>query len=137
MWKTGSEKLTDKGNLANKIPMGIPNLRQVLFKTHFTVILKELRNWKQIEMQIWNQSNILENNALVHPNGAMRNNITSWLIPECDVFLTNHEVEAREPLDLPVMWREQSESMSHVFSRLPSCINSKTRGERMVQYWGK
>jgi hypothetical protein len=48
-------------------------------------------------MQIRNQSNILENKALVHPNSATRNNLTSLLIPEWDVFLTNHGVEAGEP----------------------------------------
>jgi len=29
-------------------------------------------------------------------------------------------------LELPVMWREQPESMSHVFSKPPSYINRKT-----------
>jgi hypothetical protein len=48
-------------------------------------------------MQIRNQSNILENKTLVHSNGAMRNYLTSRLIHECDVFLTNHRVETGEP----------------------------------------
>jgi hypothetical protein len=97
MWKNNTENSTKRGNLANKIPTGIQNLRQALFKAHFLVIVKELQNWKQIEMQIRDQSNILENKAIVHSNGATRNNLTSWLIPECDVFLTNHGVEAGEP----------------------------------------
>ena len=47
-------------------------------------------------MQIRNQSNILEDKTLIHLNGAKRDNLTSRLIPECDVFLTNYGVEARE-----------------------------------------
>jgi hypothetical protein len=61
--------------------LSIQNSRKALFKAHFIVILKELQNRKQIEMQIRNQSNILEENALVHSNGAMRDNLTSRLIP--------------------------------------------------------
>jgi hypothetical protein len=48
-------------------------------------------------MKFRNQSNILEHKALVHPNGSMRDNLTSRLIVECDVLLTNHGVEAGEP----------------------------------------
>jgi 3-dehydroquinate dehydratase len=48
-------------------------------------------------MQVRNQSNILEYKTLIHSNGAMTDNLTSRLIPECDVFLTNHGVRAREP----------------------------------------
>jgi hypothetical protein len=46
------------------------------------IVLKKLRNRKHIEMQIGNQGNILEHKALVHPNGATRDNLTSRLIPE-------------------------------------------------------
>jgi len=38
--------------------------------------------------------------------------------------------------ELPVMWREQPESMSHMFSRPSSCINRRTRDEQMAQHWG-
>jgi hypothetical protein len=61
------------------------------------VILKELRNRKQIEIQIRNQSNILKNKTLVHLNRATRYYLTSQLIFECDVFLTNHGVKTGEP----------------------------------------
>jgi hypothetical protein len=77
MRKISTENSTKRGNLAKKIPTGIQNPRQALFKMHFIVILKELRNLKHIEMQIRNQSNILENKALVHSNGVTRNNFTS------------------------------------------------------------
>jgi hypothetical protein len=48
-------------------------------------------------MQIGNQSNVLENKALVHPNGATRGKFSSQIVPECDIVRTNHKVEARDP----------------------------------------
>jgi hypothetical protein len=36
---------------------------------------------------------------------------------------------------LPIMWREQPESKSHLFSRPPSYINRNTWGEQMAQHW--
>ena len=68
--KIHTENSTKRGNLTNKIPMGIQNMRQAIFKAHFVVILKELRNRKQIEMQIRNQSDNLENKTLVYLNRA-------------------------------------------------------------------
>jgi hypothetical protein len=95
--KINTKNSTERGNLTNKIPLGIQNLRQSLFKAHFIVILKELRNRNQIEMQIQNQSNILENKTLVHLNEATRDNLTSRLILKCDVFLNIHGVVTGEP----------------------------------------
>jgi hypothetical protein len=34
------------------------------------------------------------------------------------------------------MWREQQESISHMFSRPLSDINKKTQGEQIAQHWG-
>jgi hypothetical protein len=79
MWKINTKNSPKRGNPTNK------------------VIFKELQNRKQIEMQIWNQSNILEDKTLVHSNRATRDNFTPRLIPECDVFLTIYGVKAREP----------------------------------------
>jgi hypothetical protein len=90
--KNQLEKLDQMEKSANKISLGIQNLRKAPLKVNFIVIFKELRNRKQIEMQIRVQSNILEYKALVHPNGATRDNLTSRLIPKCDVFLTSHGV---------------------------------------------
>jgi hypothetical protein len=96
MQKISTKNSTKRGNLTNKIPMSLQKMRKSLFKAHFIVILKELRNRKQIEMQVRNQSNILEDKTLFHSNGATRDNLTSRLIPECDVFLTIHRVEVGE-----------------------------------------
>jgi hypothetical protein len=92
----GSENPTGNSPLPS-LPLSIQNSRKALFKVHFIVILKELQNRKQIELQIRNQSNILEDKTLIHSNGATINNLTSRHIPECDVFLTIHGVEAGEP----------------------------------------
>jgi hypothetical protein len=48
-------------------------------KARFIVILKELWNRKQIEMQVRNQSNILEYKTLIHSNRDMRDNLTLYV----------------------------------------------------------
>jgi hypothetical protein len=50
--KNHHSKLDQKGKSGKQDPVGIQNPRQALFKMHFIVILKELRNMKQIEIQI-------------------------------------------------------------------------------------
>jgi hypothetical protein len=87
-------------------------------------------------MQIRNQSNIFQDKTLVDLNGPTKKPLTFAIIPKCDVLLTLHGVEAREPFELLVLWRELLESMSHVFFRPPSCINRKTWDEQMAQHWG-
>jgi hypothetical protein len=42
--KISSKNMAKRDNLANKISLGIQNLRQVSLKVHFKAILKELRN---------------------------------------------------------------------------------------------
>ena len=89
--------MAERENLTNKISLGIKNTRQAGLKAHFETVLKELRNRKQIEMQIQNQSNILQNKALVDPNGPTRHNLTFAIVPECDVLLALHGFEVGEP----------------------------------------
>jgi hypothetical protein len=81
-------------------------MRKAPLKAHFLTVLKELRNRKKIEMQIPNQINILEHKTLVHPNGAMRDNFTSLLIPKRDVYLTKHGARLKNHLELQIMWRK-------------------------------
>jgi hypothetical protein len=50
--KIGSKDMATRDNLAHKIFQVIKNSRQAGLKAHFKTILKELRNRKQIEMQI-------------------------------------------------------------------------------------
>ena len=38
--------------------------------------------------------------------------------------------------ELPVMWHEQPELMSHVLCWPPSCINRRAWDEQMAQHWG-
>jgi hypothetical protein len=51
-----------------------------------------------------------------------------YSLPIMGSRLENHIV-------LLVVWREQPESMSHVFSRPPYYINKRTWGEQMAQHW--
>jgi hypothetical protein len=46
-------------------------------------------------MQIRNQNNILQDNALVVSNGPTRKHLTFAIVSECDVLLTLHGVEVR------------------------------------------
>jgi hypothetical protein len=48
-------------------------------------------------MQIQDQGNILQDKALVDLNGPTRKHLTFAIVPECDVLLTLHRVEAEEP----------------------------------------
>jgi hypothetical protein len=89
--------MAKRDNLANKITLEIKKLRQASLKAHFEAILKELRNWKQIEMQIWNLSNVLQDKTLVDPNGTTRKHLTFAIVPKCNTLITLHEVEAGEP----------------------------------------
>ena len=48
-------------------------------------------------MQIRNQSNILQDKTLIDPNGLTTKHLTFAIVPESDVLLTLHAVEAKEP----------------------------------------
>jgi hypothetical protein len=95
--KINLKDTTKRNNLANKISLRVKNSRQAGLKAHFKAILKKLRNIKQIKMKIRDQSNILQDKALVNPNGPTRKHLTFAIVPKCDVLLTLHGVEAREP----------------------------------------
>ena len=98
MRKISSKDTTKRDNLANKISLRIKNSRQAGLNVHFKAVLKELQTKEQIEMQIRSQSNILQNKTLVDPNGPTRKHITFAIVPDCDVLLTLHGIEAGEPL---------------------------------------
>jgi hypothetical protein len=95
--KISSKDTAKWNNLANKISLRVKNSRQAGLKAHFKSILKKLRNIKQIEIQIRDQGNILQDKALVDPNGPTRKHLTFAIVLECDVLLTLHGVEAGEP----------------------------------------
>jgi hypothetical protein len=134
MCKISLKNSTKRGNLTYKTPLSIQNLRTTLLKAHFKVILKELPNRKQIKMQIRNQSNILEDKTLVHLNRATSDNLTSRLIPNVIYSLRITGSRLENHLLLLVMWHEQLEYMSHMFSMPMFYINRKTRGEQMTQH---
>jgi hypothetical protein len=70
--KISSKDTAKRDNLTNKIFLRVKNLRQASLKVHLKAVLKELRNQKQIGVQIRNQSNILQNKALIDLNGLTR-----------------------------------------------------------------
>jgi hypothetical protein len=77
-------------------------------------------------MQVWNHSDILEYKPLVHSNKATRDNLTSWLIPECDVLFTNHKVEAGEPSRAFGYVVQIARIHEPCVLQAPSCISNKT-----------
>jgi hypothetical protein len=95
--KISSKDMAKRNNLANKISLRVKNSRQTGLKANFKVILKKLRNRKQIELQIRDQSNILQDKTLIDPNGPTRKHLTFAIVLECDILLTLHGVEAGEP----------------------------------------
>jgi hypothetical protein len=52
MRKISSKDTTKRNNLANKISLRVKNSKQAGLKAHFKAILKELRNRKQVEIQV-------------------------------------------------------------------------------------
>ena len=96
--KISSKDMTKRDNLTNKISLRIKNSRQTGLKIDFKSVPKELQNREQVKMQIRNQRNILEHKTLINLNGSMRDHLTFAIVPESNVLLATHGVEAREPL---------------------------------------
>jgi hypothetical protein len=95
--KINSKDIAKRDNPTNKISLRIKNSRQASLKAHLKSILKELQNQEQIEMQIQNQSNILQDKTLIDPNTPTRKHLIFAIVPECDVLHTLHGVKAGEP----------------------------------------
>jgi hypothetical protein len=70
--KISSKDMAKRDNLANKISLRVKNSRQAGLKAHFKAILKKLQ-------------------------GPTRKHLTFVVVPECDVLLTLHVVEAGQP----------------------------------------
>jgi hypothetical protein len=121
--------MTKRNNLTNQISLRIKNSRQASLKVHFKAILKELQNWKQIKMQIQNQSHTLQDKTSLTQMVPWESTLP--LLLSLNVMYSLHYTRSRleNHFELLVMWREQPESMSHVFSRPPYCINRKTWDE--------
>jgi hypothetical protein len=134
--KISSKDTAKMNNLANKISLRVKNSRQAGLKAYFKAILKKLPNRKQIEMQIRDQGNILQDKALVDPNGPTRNTLPLLLSPNVMYSLHCTGSRLENHFELLIMWHKQPESISHVFSRPLSCINRKTWDEQMAQQWG-
>ena len=128
--------MAKRDNLANKISLRIKNSRQAGLKAHFKAVLKELRNREQIEMQIRNQSNILQNKTLVDPNGPTRKHLTFAIVPEYDVLLTLHEVKAGEPFWISGHVARTSRINEPCVLQASILLKRKAKGEQMAQHWG-
>jgi len=72
-------------------------MRSTSLKNHFIPILEKLRNRKKIETQILNKSNFPRGKMIRNANSANSTNLTLTIIPESDVLLGTHRVEAGEP----------------------------------------
>jgi hypothetical protein len=106
-------------------------MRQALLEAHFKIVHKKLQKREKIKMQVQNQCNILDNKVLISPNGAPRDNLTSTIVPKSDVLISSHRVEIENHLVFLAMWCEQSESISHIFSKPLFCFGRRTWNDQM------
>jgi hypothetical protein len=77
-------------------------------------------------MQIGDQCNILENNALIYLSGAMRDNLTYRTIPKSDVALSNHGVKSGEPSSVFGHMVRKTRIHEPYVLQASSCINRRT-----------
>jgi hypothetical protein len=95
MCKISLKVKTKKGNPTNKISLSIQNSRKgSLLKHTSKSSSRSYKSLSRLKCKFETKETSLRTE---HSNGATRDNLTSRLIPECDVFLTNHGVKAREP----------------------------------------
>src|SRR6185369_11060515 len=74
-------------NAANQISSGIQNTRIALREANIKPLSKNLRNRKQIEPKVRNQSNLSQGKAIRNSNNAKSTYLSSSIIPEHNVLL--------------------------------------------------
>ena len=117
------ENLVTRNDPANQVSSGVQNSRTTLLEANFKPILKKLRNRKQIKAKIRNQSNLSQVEAIRNSNSANTTYLALPLSPKMMYSLWRVGVRLEKHLSFPVIWREQPESMIHLFSKPPACTS--------------
>src|SRR6185503_2596057 len=81
--------------------LSIKNTTSTLLETNLKPFLEKLRNRNQIEPQIPHKSNFSQGKQRRKQNRADTQHLTLTVVPECDVLLGAHGVEAGEPSAVP------------------------------------
>jgi hypothetical protein len=89
-----------------------------------------------MEVQILNQSNILEYKVLIYINCSMRDHFPLLLYPKVMYSLPCMGLRLENYFGLRLMWRKYQESMSHMFFRLLTYSTEGHKKSKMTQYWG-
>ena len=123
--KRSSRKVNQKNpiercNPANQISSGIQNTRTTLLESNLKPLIEKLRNRKQIESKVRIQSNLSQGKAIRNPNNAKSTYLSSSLSPNTMYSFERIGVRLENHLSL---WREQPESMIHLFSKPPTCTS--------------
>src|SRR6185369_8752665 len=74
-------------NPTNQISSGIQNTRTALIEANLKPLIKKLRNRKQIEPKVRNQSNLSQGKAIRNSNSAKSTYLSSSIIPEHNLLL--------------------------------------------------
>jgi hypothetical protein len=115
--------------MENQVSLRVQNTGQDLLKVHLKSIIKELRNWQNMEMQIRNQSNIFKEKldySLMTPWETtlpllLSLNVMYSLPCTAGLMLENN-------FELLLKWHEYLDSMIHMFSRP---LTYSVKGHRM------
>ena len=134
--KISSKDTTKRNNLAKQTSLRIKNSRQAGLKVHFKAILKECKTESRLKCKFETKATSFRTKLSLTRMVPRESTLPLLLSP--NVMYSLHCMGSRleNHFEHTVMWREQPELMSHVFSRPPTCINRKTWSEQMVQHWG-
>src|SRR6185312_6392694 len=123
-------------NPANQISSGIQNTRATLLEANFKPLIKKLRNRKQIEPKVRNQSNFSQGKEIRNSNSANTTYLALTIIPKNNVFFVARWGEAGKPFVIPGhMARTTGIHDSPVLQASNLHISSETNGEQMSQHW--
>ena len=87
-------------NATNQISTRVKHTRSIALKRDFQTIIKQLRNREQIIFEMFNKSNVLENEMLINFDYSLCLHFTFLVIPECHLFFALHGGEVGEPFSI-------------------------------------
>ena len=126
--KRGSREVNQENpiawcNPANQISPGIQNTRTTLLEANLKPLIEKLRNREQIEPKVRNQSNFSQGKAIRNTNSVNSTYPSFSIAPNTMYSFERIGMRLENHLSFPVIWREQPESMIHLFSKPPACTS--------------
>jgi hypothetical protein len=118
--KISLKNLANAKNATHRLARRIKNTKARFTKKHIQISIDKLRDRKQIVPELVHKSDIIRGEEVIYLDYAGTKHLTLLVILKSPFSLCDRRVRLENHLLFPVMCCEQSESMSHVFSRPPS-----------------